>query len=134
MKLRESILFADSLKPNAFTEEQKLLWLNELEGRIQSLIHGFDSDKVIRYTMPEDEERELIVPSPYDSVYWKWLCAMIDYANGEYDKYINTQMSANSVYQEYAKWVVRTKYEPVRKGGVVTNDPDERLEGVLPGE
>ena len=36
MKLRESILFADSLKPNAFTEEQKLLWLNELEGRIQS--------------------------------------------------------------------------------------------------
>ena len=64
MKLLESILFADSLKPNAFTEEQKLLWLNELEGRIQSLIHGFDSKKIIQYTLPEDEERELLVPSP----------------------------------------------------------------------
>ena len=135
MKLRESILFADSLKPNAFTEEQKLLWLNELEGRIQSLIHGFDSDKVIRYTLPEDEERELIVPSPYDSVYWKWLCAMIDYANGEYDKYTNGQIAANSVYQDYAKWVIRTGYElPQKEEEEMPDDPDEGLEGVLPGE
>ena len=36
MKVMEEIIFADSLRPNAFTAEQKLVWLNELEGRIQS--------------------------------------------------------------------------------------------------
>ena len=135
MKVQEIILVADSLKPNAFTVEQKLLWLNELEGRIQSLIHNITPESIVKYTLPNDEETVMIAPSPYDTVYWKWLCAMIDYANGEYDKYINAQMAANQAYQDYAKWVIRTGYQlPQKEEEEIPDDPDEGLEGVLPGE
>ena len=132
MTVLQAILFADSLKPNAFTAEQKLVWLNELEGRIQSLIHNRKPEELVKYTLPDDEETAMIVTAPYDTVYWKWLCAMIDYANGEYDKYINAQMAANHAYQDYAKWVIRTGYELPRKEEL-PDDPDEGLEGVLPG-
>ena len=133
MKVMEAIIFADSLKPNAFEVEQKIVWLNELEGRIQSLVHGVAPDEIVTYVLPDDEGRNLIAPSPYDSVYWKWMCAMIDYANGEYDKYVNTHLAANSAWQDYAKWVIRTGYTPGEKE-VIPDDPNEGLEGVLPGE
>ena len=135
MKVMKAIIFADSLKPNAFTAELKLVWLNELEGRIQSLIHNVKPEELVKYTLPDDEETAMIVPAPYDNVYWKWLCAMIDYANGEYDKYINAQMAANQSYHDYAKWVIRTGYElPQKEEEEMPDDPDEGLEGVLPGE
>ena len=134
MKVTEAITFADSLKPNAFTEEQKLVWLNELEGRIQSLIHNVKPEELMKYTLPDDEETAMIVPAPYDNVYWKWLCAMIDYANGEYDKYTNAQIVANDAYLDYAKWVVRTGHELPKKEEAIPDDPDEGLEGVLSGK
>lgn len=132
MKLMDAIQMADSLKPNAFTVEQKLRWLNELEGKIQTQIHGIAPDQavppdpeekpeeaaapagtdqartLIRYTLPDDEQTELLVPAPYDGVYWERLCAMIDYANGEYDKYAASQVIANGAYRDYAKWYIRT--------------------------
>ena len=126
---------ADNLKPNAFALEQKLIWLNELEGKIQTLIHGIDpgpaappaseedeegmeepvspasADEVrafVQYALPEDEETQLLAPAPYDGLYWKHLCAMIDYVNGEYDKYAASQAVANAAYKDYAKWYIRT--------------------------
>lgn len=127
----DAIRMADSLKPNAFTLEQKLMWVNELEGKIQTLIHGIDPSQTassepeedeeavvpadmdeakafVQYALPDDEETALIALPPYDGLYWKHLCAMIDYANGEYDKYAASQAVANKAYQDYAKWYIRT--------------------------
>ena len=41
MKLKEAIEFADWVKPNGFTEEQKTRWVTDCEGMVQalSLIH-----------------------------------------------------------------------------------------------
>ena len=138
MTILEAILFADSLKPNAFTHEQKLVWLNGLEGRLLNLVHCVPLDQLQPYLLPDDENTVLLVPAPYSDVYWKWLCAMIDYANGEYDKYAASQLVANSAYLEYAKWVQRTGYqlgaqEAPEDEEVEADDPNEELEGVLPG-
>lgn len=120
MKLLDAIGMADRLKPNAFSLEEKLAWINELEGNLLTLVHGKAKKKKaqtemkpqegrgLNYTLPDDGERELLVPAPWDSLYWKWLCAMIDYANGEYDKYAASQIVANAAYADYAKWYVRT--------------------------
>ena len=108
MKLMDAIQMADSLKPNAFTVEQKLRWLNEVEGKLQRLIHGCQPEELVQYALPEDEAAELLAPAPYDGVYWEHLCAMIDYANGEYDKYAASQVIANGAYRDYAKWYIRT--------------------------
>ena len=131
MNVIDAIHMADSLKPNAFTLEQKLIWINELEGNIQTLIHGVDPSlaaptepedgmeeaavpasagevrTLIQYALPDDDETILLAPAPYDGLYWKHLCAMIDYANGEYDKYAASQAVANAAYKDYAKWYIR---------------------------
>ena len=35
MTVQELLSYIDDIRPNAFTDGQKLIWLNELEARIQ---------------------------------------------------------------------------------------------------
>ena len=107
MKLNDAIRMADALRDNAIAEEQKVIWINELEMKIQSLILRTAPDDMEVYALPEDAETELLVPRPFDKVYYLWLAAMIDYGNAEYDKYQNDKAMADAAYSEYAKWFMR---------------------------
>lgn len=49
----------------------------------------------------------LMVRPPHDKIYSDYLTAMIDYANGEYDKYQNTMQMFNAHWGEYARWYAR---------------------------
>lgn len=113
MKLGGVIQRVDRIKPNAFTEEEKTEWLNELEGRIQLDILRMAGAELIRYQWPEDRETELLVDPPYDSLYRDYLCAMVDYANGEYDKHQNTMQVFNSGWQELAHYI-NVNYDPAQ--------------------
>ncbi|MBQ9980178.1 MAG: collagen-like protein [Oscillospiraceae bacterium] len=59
------------------------------------------------YDYEKDADRELLVAAPHDKIYYTYLCALIDYANGEYDKYQNTMVLFNAHLAEYAKWCQR---------------------------
>ena len=107
MKLNDAIRMADALRDNAIAEEQKVIWINELEMKIQSLILRTAPDDMEVYALPEDGETELLVPRPFDKVYYLWLAAMIDYGNAEYDKYQNDKAMADAAYSDYAKWFMR---------------------------
>lgn len=107
MKLQAVLDFVDKIKPgNPYDSATKIQWLNELEGDIQSRILNTAPQEIIQYTA-EDADEELLVPVPYDKVYWMWVSAMIDFANGEYDKYQNTLQMVNDAYDKYAKWFHR---------------------------
>jgi len=56
-------------------------------------------------------ETILLVPVPHDKLYRSYLCAMIDYANGEYDKYNNAMAMFNRELSEFTNWYART-YDP----------------------
>lgn len=103
MTIREIIDYADALKPNAFTDAHKVQWLNELEGKAQALVLHVPEGELVQYTLPVDEATVPLIPFPHDKVYGLWLCAMVDYANGEYDKYANTAAMANDAYDTWAK-------------------------------
>ena len=105
MKLNEAIQIADKLRDNAIDEAQKLIWINELETKIQSLILHTAPDDMIVYEQVDDTE--MLVPRPFDKVYYLWLAAMIDYGNAEYDKYQNDKAMADAAYSDYAKWFMR---------------------------
>ena len=107
MKVLDAILMADKLRDNAIDREQKLVWLNELELKIQSRILRTAPDDMIEYDLNNDEATEMLVPRPFDKVYYLWLCAMIDYGNAEFDKYQNDMAMANAAYDDYAKWFMR---------------------------
>ena len=107
MKLQAVLDMVDKIKPgNPYDTATKIQWLNELEGDIQSRLLKTAPQEIIQYT-EENLEETLLVPVPYDKVYWMWVAAMIDFANGEYQKYQNTLQMVNDAYDKYAKWFHR---------------------------
>lgn len=111
MTLREVIERVDEIKPNAFSEDTKTMWLNECEGMVQTEVLLFASEDILVYDFDADKDAELLVKPPHDKLYWVYLAAMIDFANGEYNKYQNTMQMFNNSFNEFMGWYART-YRP----------------------
>ena len=111
MTLKQVIDMADDLKPNAYSVDTKTGWVNEVEGVVQTEVFLLALADVVQYTYATDQNDELLVPPPHNKLYRAYLCAMIDYANGEYDKYENSMAVYNSYLGEYVRWYART-YHP----------------------
>ena len=121
MRIAEVLRLADSVKPNAFSEEAKLSWLNEAEGLVQTEVMLLATDEVIVYRWPEDAETELLVKPPHDKLYTAYLYAMIDFANGEYNKYQNTMQIFNAHFGEFMRYFAE-RYRPADTHGDVYED------------
>ena len=65
--INEVIERVDKVKPNVYDEEQKAEWLARLDGRISREI--LKMDLPVRYIYPEDGDKDLLVPYPYDDMY-----------------------------------------------------------------
>lgn len=106
MKVSEAITRIDSLKPNVYSQEDKIRWLSMLDGIIKKeIIDTHEGGEGVTYSAYTGNTlmTELLVPSPYDDIYIKWLEAQIDYANGEYGKYNNSITMYNTAYMSYAR-------------------------------
>lgn len=112
MKIIEAITITDELKPNNYTQVDKIRWLSELDGIIKNTIidthEGRENVVFDGYDEDTDINTPLIVSAPYDEIYVKWLEAKIDYANAEFDKYNNSVIAYNKVFSEYARNYNRT--------------------------
>lgn len=106
MTIIEAIGRTDDLKPNNFTELDKIRWLSELEWIVKRKVidtHEGGEDIVFNgYDETTNTEGKLLVPAPHDDIYLKWLEAKIDYHNGEYTKYNNSSVAFNTAYNEFA--------------------------------
>lgn len=115
MTVIEAINAVDELKPNSYTQEQKIGWLNILDGRIMTEVirthKGAEGTDFEPYT-EDDINKELLVGEPYTNMYLRWLEASIDYANGEYGKYGNSMTMFNADYSDWERWYNRT-HEPI---------------------
>lgn len=112
------IRMVDEIKPNAFSDETKVKWLNEAEGLVQTEVFLFAPEEIIEYTWEKDQNTELLVAPPHDKLYRAYLVAMIDFANGEYDKYANTMQMFNAVMDEFTAWFA-LNYRPADTHGEV---------------
>ncbi|MBQ2634700.1 MAG: hypothetical protein IJF88_09025 [Oscillospiraceae bacterium] len=109
MTAGEIIAEADALKPNAFPVETKLRWLDELEGR--ALVDVMLADWSCVPDMKLTEARVPIIRPPHDRIYQKWLCAKIDAANGDFDRYQNSQVEFNALWRSWVRFFEET-YDP----------------------
>ena len=107
MKIQAVIDYLNDIKPNAFTNDTLVMWLNECEGHIQTEVLCIDVDDVITYSYERDKNKELLVKAPHDKLYGMYLIAMTDFAYGEYSKYANTLQMYNAALEEFAKWYIR---------------------------
>lgn len=108
MTLKEIIDFTDRVKPNAYDEAVKTVWLNELEYAIQADIFGRTEDFTAHDWSESGGEEEMLVPEPWQKVYYTWLEARIDAANGEWDEYANAMTLYNTFMGEYERYYART--------------------------
>ena len=117
MKIIEAIQKVDALKPNNYSQEDKIKWLSTLDGIIKTEIidihEGADKVEFNGYDI-SSLETELIVPAPYDDIYIKWLEAHINYNNSEIGKYNNSMAMYNSAYNAYERYYNR-KHMPIGK-------------------
>ena len=112
MKLGKLIEQVRDIKPCAFSDETLTEWVNEVEGYVQTRVMLLDPVTcLIRYDWEENQDTELLVLPPHDKLYRSYLMAMIDFANGEYDRYENSMTLYNAQLTEYVKWFVE-RYHP----------------------
>lgn len=114
MTIENIIDAVDALKPNPYTDDQKTAWLSRCEGQIQTECYLMPIEDVLIYDYTNDSKLTPLVPPPYDKLYEAYICAMIDYANGEYNKYQNTMAMYNHDLSDFTRWLVRL-YEPTRR-------------------
>lgn len=82
------IEYVDSIKPNVYDDEVKGRWIGRIESTIAIEVFGEANPTELRF--PEDADKELRVPHPFDDVYAMYVCSMIDYHNKEIGNYNNS--------------------------------------------
>lgn len=117
MKIKDVIAYVDRVKPNTYTMADKLSWLSEVEGLVQTEVFLWEDEALITYQAETDPNTVLLVRPPHDKIYRTYLAAMIDFANGEYDRYANTMAQFKTGFSEYAIWFA-DRYRPA-DGGIV---------------
>jgi hypothetical protein len=119
MTIIEAITRVDTVKPNTYSQTEKIKWLSELDGIIKAEIidthEGGENVAFSGYTAETDLNTKLLVPAPYDEVYVRYLEMQIDYANNEYGKYNNSMVMYNSVYTAFEKYYNRD-HMPISRG------------------
>jgi len=112
MKIIEAIHAVDSLKPNSYSESDKVRWLSTLDGLVKAnIIDTHEGAEEVVFNGYNDEtptDTELLVPAPYDNIYVLWLQSQIDYANEESAKFNNSSSAYNHAYSEFQKYYNRT--------------------------
>lgn len=80
------------------SEEHKAEWLNQLDGRLAEIMG------VAAPVSPFPNDANLLMPAPYDHVYELYLCAMIDFANQDFDLYQTDYIMFNSALDAAKAW------------------------------
>lgn len=111
MTIIEALNKIDVIKPNNYTQAEKIKWLSNLDGIIKAEIidthEGGDSITFNGYDYDVAVDTEMLVPYPYDDLYIKWLESQIDYHNAEYGKYNNSVVAYNSAYSAFERYYNR---------------------------
>lgn len=99
MTVNEAIAKVKDRKPNAYSDESLNDWLNECEAMVQRELLLTVPDAIVQYKFPEDRDKELILPRPYDAMYVTYIIMMIQYTQEEYTAYNNTNALFTAQYQ-----------------------------------
>lgn len=108
MTISELITQVCEEKPNGFKNDKLVSFINDIEQDVQEELDIPTKDRVEYASYSADQNKELIVKSPYSRLYKSYLKAQIDYANEEYQSYENNQAQHVADYHEFIDNLVRT--------------------------
>lgn len=97
-------------RPSQYTSKDHIEWLNKIETEIYNdvfLTHEENSTEFNGYEENVDRDTKLLAESPYDSLYVDYLFSMIDYNNGEMQRYNQSASMYNETLSAYKSWYNR---------------------------
>ena len=106
MRVDEIIAICDAIKTNEISEDLKLYWLNEVEGRVHCEINKSPIEGFSKLTTMA---QELSIPMPYAKIYLSYMLAMIAFATKEYDLYADITNRYERELYEYAKYCLKAR-------------------------
>ena len=119
MTIIEAINKIDTLKPNSYSQLDKIKWLSELDGNIKiEIIDTHEGGSEIAFNGYDDNtdiNTQLLVSAPHEDLYIKWLESKIDYNNAEYGKYNNSSIAFNNAYSAFERYYNRHNMPLQRK-------------------
>ena len=107
--ISEIISRLDTLRPNRFSDEIKIAWLSELDGRLHSrLLSRFENCPAAPETY-SDHSQQLLIPQPYGSdIYCFYLQSCMDRENGETGRYNQSAALYNAALDSYRAHCLQT--------------------------
>lgn len=119
MTVGQALEQAEQLRPGSRIPPLTLQhWLRELDGTLRcqvfahSMADAYDAQGADKaWDEGLREEDVLLVPAPYDGLYPHYLCAQIDGALGEADRYAGEKAQYYAILAELRAWMRRT-YPP----------------------
>lgn len=104
MTLNELLTTVREEKPNSFTTEKLVSFVNELEHDAAEQLRVYEAPQ---YTT-DDLDESLLVPAPHDDIYVPYLKAKMDWANEELLSYQNNQAQFEQNFANFINWIVTT--------------------------
>lgn len=118
MTIMGAINHVDAVKPNGYSQTEKIKWLSTLDGIVKAeIIDTHEGGEGVTFKGYDDMTAlttALLIPYPYDDIYIRYLEMQIDYANGELNKYNNTKIVYNQAFSDFEKYYNRT-HKPISK-------------------
>ena len=108
MTIKELIDYVGEIRPNSFGNQTKMVWINEIEGAVQTEIMGIYPADLMSYDAQTDLDTELLVKAPHAKLYAWYVVAMMDLVSMGDAAYENSYRIFNKFWDEYARWYLRT--------------------------
>ena len=102
MKIQDIITLVDLKEPNSYTDNEKIKWLSDLDGKIFNeviLTHEHEDVEFTPYTAKTDE---LLIGAPYgEDIYVHYVIARIAAGNAEVARYNQQIAMYNAAYSQW---------------------------------
>ena len=124
MTAGEAMEQARAMRPGCEVNEERLRdWLRRQDGEIRARIiepggAAADFAEAGADRLGADglaDGAALLVPFPFDGMYPHYLCAMMDAALGENERYAGEMTRCNALLGEFAAWLRRNHRPPARQ-------------------
>ena len=108
MTIKDLIDYVGEIRPNSYGNQTKMVWINEIEGAVQTEIMGIYPADLMSYDANTDLDTELLVKAPHAKLYAWYVVAMMDLVSMGDAAYENSYRIFNKFWDEYARWYLRT--------------------------
>ena len=101
----------DELKPNTYEDAQKIKWISTVEASLyRDVYETHEHEEEIKFNgySEDDMNTELWLPDSYADIYTYYVMALIDFHNGEIDRYNNSMIMYMTALNDFKAWYNRT--------------------------